>query len=96
MQVCRNQNGCQLVTSFFDDPHKLLFLADYVILSKIISILGIRLSEYRKFYVPAVLHPLPTIYNDMLSEHFPINSIFPVKLFSYSKKIVSLSYKSCS
>ena len=35
MQVCRNQNGCQLVTSFFDDPHKLLFLADYVILSKI-------------------------------------------------------------
>ena len=65
MQVCRNQNGCQLVTSFFDDPHKLLFLADYVILSKIISILGIRLSEYRKFYVPAVLHPLPTIYNDM-------------------------------
>ena len=36
MQVCRNQNGCQLVTSFFDDPHKLLFLADYVILSKTI------------------------------------------------------------
>lgn len=76
MQVCRNQNGCQLVTSFFDDPHKLLFLADSVILSKIISILGIRLSEYRKFYVPAVLHPLPTIYNDMLSEHFPIKFLF--------------------
>ena len=49
---------------------------DYVILSKIISILGIRLSEYRKFYVPAVLHPLPTIYNDMLSEHFPIKFLF--------------------
>lgn len=81
-QVCRNQNGCQLVTSFFDDPHKLLFLADYVILSKIISILGIRLSEYRKFYVPAVLHPLPTIYNDMLSEHFPIKFLF--FLWNYS------------
>ena len=27
MQVCRNQNGCQLVTSFFDDPHKLFILS---------------------------------------------------------------------
>ena len=95
MQVCRNQNGCQLVTSFFDDPHKLLFLADYVILSKIISILGIRLSEYRKFYVPAVLHP-SYIYNDMLSEHFPINFYFSCEIILLFKKIVSLSYKSCS
>ena len=27
MQVCRNQNGCQLITSFLNFPHKLFILS---------------------------------------------------------------------
>ena len=34
-QVCRNKNSCQLITSFLNFPHKLLFLADYKIIPKI-------------------------------------------------------------
>ena len=34
-QVCRNQNSCQLITSFLNFPHKLLFLADYEIIPNI-------------------------------------------------------------
>ena len=26
-QVCRNQNSCQLITSFFNFPHKLFILS---------------------------------------------------------------------
>lgn len=36
-QVCRNQSSCQLITSFLSFPHKLLFLADYEIIPKIIK-----------------------------------------------------------
>ena len=60
-QVCRNQNSCQLITSFLNFPHKLFILSGLWDYSKyshyfgIYAILGLRFSQWRHMSLAWIL-----------------------------------------
>ena len=68
MQRCRNQNGCQFITSFFDDARKLFILSGLENSSKntycfIINIIKVN-TEYVKNQKYHVYKRIEKVYNN--------------------------------